>query len=133
MFELTGTLNYIVPCMVTLASAKLVSDQFEALGIVEVLIRRKGFPYLDPRQEETVFGTAGENMIRIEDLECFMATGMTLQGIQNVLKSTQFQGFPIITSASNPNLVGYITRSDLLKGMSTFFSYRKSEKTDGLP
>jgi chloride channel 3/4/5 len=119
--------------MVTLVSAKLVSDQFEALGIVEVLIRRKGFPYLDPRQEETVYGTAGENMIRIEDLECLMASGMTLQSMQSVLESTQFQGFPIITSATNPNLVGYITRSDLLKGLSTHSLCRKGKKTNGIP
>ncbi len=78
MFELTGTLNYIVPCMVTLATAKLVSDQFESSGIVEVLIRRKGFPYLDPRQEEDVLGTVGEQMTRLDELVCLNGDGMTI-------------------------------------------------------
>jgi chloride channel 3/4/5 len=78
MFELTGTLNYIVPCMITLASAKLVSDQFEELGIVEVSIRRKGFPYLDPRQDEYIVGSVGEKMTPFQDLVCLTSDGMSL-------------------------------------------------------
>jgi len=33
MFELTGTLNYIVPCMISLMTAKFVGDAFGKGGI----------------------------------------------------------------------------------------------------
>jgi chloride channel 3/4/5 len=118
MFELTGTLNYIVPCMVTLASAKLVGDQFEEVGIIEILIRRKGFPYLDPRLDEPIIGTVGERMTPIEDLVCFTNDGMEIHQISKLLQETPFQGFPIISSLNNPNIVGYINRSDVVKGIS---------------
>jgi chloride channel 3/4/5 len=120
MFELTGTLNYIVPCMVTLATAKLVSDQFEQVGIVEILIRRKGFPYLDPRLDETILGTAGEKMTAIQDLVCLTNDGMQVFEIDQILRETQFQGYPIISSRQNANIIGYINRSDLVSGISTF-------------
>ncbi|KAH9263743.1 hypothetical protein BASA83_012858 [Batrachochytrium salamandrivorans] len=90
MFELTGTLNYIIPCM----------DQPVSV--------------LDPRAEEVIGRKICEAMTSIDHLVCFTGTGMTLADIDTMLDTYEYQGFPIIHSDVDTSLVGYITRGDLL-------------------
>ncbi|KAH9246036.1 hypothetical protein BASA81_016426 [Batrachochytrium salamandrivorans] len=114
MFELTGTLNYIIPCMVTVMVAKLVGDMFGRGGMAEVMIRINRFPFLDPRAEEVIGRKICEAMTSIDHLVCFTGTGMTLADIDTMLDTYEYQGFPIIHSDVDTSLVGYITRGDLL-------------------
>ena len=39
MFELTGTLEYIIPCMITLMAAKITGDAIVHGGIADHLIK----------------------------------------------------------------------------------------------
>nr|KAJ3422547.1 glycerol ethanol, ferric requiring protein [Polyrhizophydium stewartii] len=110
MFELTGTLNYIIPCMVTVMVAKLVGDLFGRGGMAEVMIRINRFPFLDPREDEIIGLPVSEAMTSIDQLVCFTGKGMTLSDIENMLDSHDFQGFPIITSNEDTSIVGYVTR-----------------------
>lgn len=81
MFELTGTLDYIVPCMVTLMAAKIVGDLFGKGGMAEMQIRMNRYPFLDPRVEEVIGLTASEVMTPAEELVCFLETGMKVADI----------------------------------------------------
>ena len=47
---------------------------------------------------------------------------------EKILKETEFQGYPIITASNNPNLIGYVNRSDLLKGIRNFDLLEKGKK-----
>ncbi|KAL5038637.1 glycerol ethanol, ferric requiring protein [Batrachochytrium dendrobatidis] len=114
MYELTGTLNYIIPCMVTVMVAKLVGDLFGHGGMVEVMIRIKAFPFLDPRVDEIIGTNVSEAMTSIDHLVCFKGKGMMLSDIEALLDSYDYQGFPIIQSDQDTSIVGYITRGDLL-------------------
>ncbi|KAI8901888.1 chloride channel [Globomyces pollinis-pini] len=120
MFELTGTLNYIVPCMVTLIVAKFVGDSIIDEGIIENMIRLNGFPYLNPRQEIMINSNVGDKMTKITDLVCFTGTGMTLHSLETLINQTDFQGYPIITSPEDPSLIGYVNRVDVVHALQKF-------------
>lgn len=60
MFELTGSLNYVVPCMITVITSKYVGDYFMNGSFAELLIREHSFPFLNPH-EEVILGTSVES------------------------------------------------------------------------
>ena len=45
MFELTGSLSYVVPLMVSIMVAKWVADAFAKNSIYDMLISQMGYPY----------------------------------------------------------------------------------------
>ncbi|KAI8812268.1 chloride channel, partial [Cladochytrium replicatum] len=129
MFELTGTLDYIIPCMVTLMVTKLVGDFFGKGGLTDILIRWKQYPYLDPHDEELIGLSAEKVMTPASELVCLTGTGMTVDIIGKYLTKTRclvsiivldrllhemdFKGFPVIQSTEDKILIGYISRTDL--------------------
>ncbi|KAJ3013322.1 glycerol ethanol, ferric requiring protein [Thoreauomyces humboldtii] len=113
MFELTGTLNYIIPCMVTLMTAKIVGDLFEKGGFAEMQIRMNRYPFLDPREDEVIGLTASEVMTPSDELVCFVTLGMTVADIEEALEQALYKGFPVVKSMDNLTLVGYISKEDL--------------------
>ncbi|KAJ3319691.1 glycerol ethanol, ferric requiring protein [Boothiomyces sp. JEL0866] len=117
MFELTGTLNYIIPCMVTLTISKFVGNFFGTEGYIEVIIRQKAYPYLDPNQELTLNFTVSDRMTPLTDLVCLTADGMTLHELEMIMESNDYQGYPIISSKDNSNLIGYIDKIDISRAL----------------
>ncbi|KAJ3153315.1 glycerol ethanol, ferric requiring protein [Geranomyces michiganensis] len=113
MFELTGTLNYIVPCMATLMTAKIVGDLFGKGGFAEMQIRMNRYPFLDPREDEVVGLTASEVMTPSAELVCFVVSGMTVSDIEEALTQARYKGFPVLKSLEDLTLVGYISNDDL--------------------
>ena len=83
MFELTGTINYIVPCMITLMTSKAVTDYFDCKGYTLSMIFRKGYPYLEPREEVLMDYQVQDKMTSFEDLKCLYGTGMLKSEISN--------------------------------------------------
>ncbi|KAL1411308.1 hypothetical protein Q8F55_002259 [Vanrija albida] len=57
VFELTGTLNYVVPVMLAILVAKTTADAIEKRGIYELVIELKKLPYLS-NKEEYLWGSA---------------------------------------------------------------------------
>ncbi|PWY96911.1 hypothetical protein BCV70DRAFT_234218, partial [Testicularia cyperi] len=51
MFELTGTLTYSVPVMLSILVAKTIADALEHKGIYDLVIDFSGLPYLDSKAE----------------------------------------------------------------------------------
>ncbi|SNX85868.1 related to chloride channel protein [Melanopsichium pennsylvanicum] len=51
MFELTGTLTYSVPVMLSILVAKTIADALEHKGIYDLVIDFSGLPYLDSKTE----------------------------------------------------------------------------------
>ena len=58
MFELTGTLTYAIPVMVSVLVARTVADALEPKGIYDLVIEFSGLPYLDPKSEFTWDGVS---------------------------------------------------------------------------
>jgi chloride channel 3/4/5 len=51
MFELTDSLTYVVPIMLSVLVAKTVADAIEAKGIYDLVIELAQLPYLDAKAE----------------------------------------------------------------------------------
>jgi chloride channel 3/4/5 len=51
MFEVTGSLIYIIPIMVSTVTSKLVGDLFGNHGIYDILVAWKRYPYIAPTAE----------------------------------------------------------------------------------
>ncbi|GFZ49454.1 Probable chloride channel protein UM03490-D [Saitozyma sp. JCM 24511] len=51
VIELTNTLNYVVPVMLSVLVAKTVADGLEKKGIYDLVIDLNGLPYLDSKHE----------------------------------------------------------------------------------
>lgn len=116
MFELTGALTYVLPIMIAVMISKWVGDAMSPRGIYESWIHLNGYPYLDSRDDSS--GTipdiqASQRMTRIEDLIVITATGHTVRSLENLLKSHQFRGFPVIDNERDGLLLGYISRTEL--------------------
>ncbi|KAJ3330742.1 glycerol ethanol, ferric requiring protein [Blyttiomyces sp. JEL0837] len=113
MFELTGTLNYIIPCMVTLLVAKVTGDAFGKGGISDVMIRQKKYPYLDATEDEALDRRAFEIMTPMTKLLVLPASGTSVSQIEEILTKKWVEGYPVVASETDNLFVGYVTRSDL--------------------
>jgi chloride channel 3/4/5 len=125
MFELTGTLNYIVPCMICLVFAKMVGNWAGAphRGLADVEIKQRAYPFLDPKRDgQEIFGVerAEQVMTRASELIFFYSRGMRIGDIQGVLSSGK-RGFPVVLSQDDLSIVGFITRTDLKYALGLSF------------
>ncbi|KAJ1547694.1 hypothetical protein HK405_005178, partial [Cladochytrium tenue] len=113
MFELTGTLDYILPCMITLMVAKLVGDAFGQGGASDTLIREMAFPFLDYASDELIGRPAYEIMTPREDLVLLDAATSTLADLDRVLSSSirPVRGYPVLTSSATATFAGYAHRA----------------------
>ncbi|KAJ3126008.1 glycerol ethanol, ferric requiring protein [Nowakowskiella sp. JEL0407] len=127
MFELTGTLNYVIPCMLTLMVAKLVGDLFGKGGVTDILLRWKRYPYLDVHDDELVGLNAEMVMSKVDELVWFSTDGMDLEYIDQVLEKMDFKGYPVVQSKNDMILVGYISRRNVLHAL---VELRKMHKLD---
>jgi len=126
MFELTDTLTYAVPVMLSVLVAKTVADALEPKGIYDLVIELNQLPYLDSKHEYL-----WENL-QINDVSSREAEVIRLDQ-KNTVKSLKVQlisltssgaedtGFPILRSDINDDgfrLVGYIGSNELEHALS---------------
>eukprot|EP00842_Homolaphlyctis_polyrhiza_P005361 jgi/Hompol1/5826/HPOL_002376-RA len=112
MFELTGALSYVLPIMITILVSKWVGDSFGKQGIYERLILLNGYPFLNPNEEYTFSTSAANVMTRLEDIEYIVATGNTIESLEDLLRTTRCKGFPVVLSKGLVT-IGYIGRAEL--------------------
>lgn len=125
MFELTGALVYVLPIMIAVMISKWIGDAISPRGIYESWIHFNGYPFLDNHDDSgsTVPDVpASQVMTRISDLIVITATGHTIQSLRNLLTEHRFRGFPVIDSARDALLLGYISRTELAYALSAAIS-----------
>ncbi|XP_076336973.1 H(+)/Cl(-) exchange transporter 5-like isoform X1 [Tachypleus tridentatus] len=116
MFELTGSVKYIVPLMAAVMASKWVGDAFGRRGIYDAHINLNGYPYMDSKEEYIYTALAADIMTprRNESPLCVITQDtMTVDDVENILKSTDHNGFPVIISQESQYLVGFVLRKDL--------------------
>lgn len=119
-FELTGALTYVLPIMVAVMVSKWVGDAFGRRGIYESWIHFNEYPFLDNSDENTIPDIpASQIMTRIDDLVVLTSTGHTIESLQNILATTSFRGFPVISDPREAILLGYISRAELVYNLRT--------------
>lgn len=125
MFELTGGLQYIVPLMAAVMTAKWVGDSISRGGIYDAHIRLNSYPYLDTKVEY-FHTTLAVDVMSCGDssLQVLTCDSQTVEEIEKLLITTRFNGFPVVTSQQSKYLIGYVLRRDLIIALN---SARESE------
>ncbi|KAI6131653.1 chloride channel [Pisolithus croceorrhizus] len=121
MFELTDTLTYAVPVMLSVLVAKTVADALEPKGIYDLVIELSQLPYLDAKHEYLWADFSINDVTNTEvDTVCLDRpnTVMSLRDqLQSLLNAGQDDsGFPILRASRDREgmrMVGYIGASEL--------------------
>lgn len=111
MFELTGALTYILPTMIVVGVTKAVSELFGKGGIADQMIWFNGFPFLDNKEDHT-FGVP-VLQVMTKTITSLNAYDVEVREIDNLLKDSKMQGFPIVQDKHRMLLLGYIGRTEL--------------------
>lgn len=123
MFELTRTLNYVAPVMLSVLVAKTVADALEPKGIYDLVIELNQLPYLDHKAEyRWGVKTVADVMDRTVDV-INVDKPITVASLNGQLSrvfgmGTLDGGFPIITrqesgGARGWKMMGYISHNEL--------------------
>jgi len=112
MFELTGGLQLIMPFMLAVLVSKWVGDCFTG-GIYDCCIVLRGYPFL--HEPEDVTFTKRVCDIMDTELECLFAQPTSVGDLIKDLQNSEFHGFPLVSSANDRTLLGYIHSDKLLQ------------------
>lgn len=120
MFELTGALNYVIPIMIAVMLSKWCGDTFGKRGIYESWIHLNDYPFLDQKDDTPPPDIpVSQVMTNVNDLTLITAVGHTVESLTNLLKTTSYRGFPVVSDTANPVLLGYISRNELSYALKT--------------
>ncbi|KAF8806391.1 clc channel [Phlegmacium glaucopus] len=125
MFELTDTLTYAVPVMLSVLVAKTVADALEPKGIYDLVIELNQLPYLDAKHRY-MWGNSQISDVTSQDVEVIrLDQRNTVKSLRDLLfqysASSVDDGFPILRRDRNDEgmrMVGYIGVNELEHGLS---------------
>lgn len=121
MFELTGSLNYVMPYMIAILTAKWVADSIQPQGIYDLIILLNDHPYLDARENHS-FGCSvllhllpddalsASNIIDVTLSPYITASELRSKVSHTLAEGYEDGGYPIV---KNDVLVGYVALSEL--------------------
>lgn len=112
MFELTGAVRYIIPTMVAITVTKIVNDKWGKGGIADQMITFNGLPYIDPKEEFSFDATVTAAMCCSTAVFTADST-QTIGQVRDVIAKTNYKGYPVVKSVTEPEILGYVTRSSL--------------------
>ncbi|MCJ1312222.1 glycerol ethanol, ferric requiring protein [Agyrium rufum] len=113
MFELTGALAYILPTMIVVGTTKAITTLFPKGGIADRMIWFNGFPFLDSKEEHTFHVSVSHVMTPSPRITLLPSTGMTLGALEEMLRNSKYQGFPVVEDLTKKVLLGYVGRTEL--------------------
>ncbi|OAX84400.1 hypothetical protein ACJ72_01232 [Emergomyces africanus] len=120
MFELTGALTYVIPIMIAVMLSKWCGDTFGKRGIYESWIHLNEYPFIEQKDDVVLPDVpVSQVMTSIHDLSVITAVGHTIDTLSNLLDTTTYRGFPVVSDTSNPILLGYISRNELSFALKT--------------
>ncbi|KAI9353711.1 putative voltage gated chloride channel [Obelidium mucronatum] len=121
MFELTGTLNYIVPCMIVLMVAKLVGDAFGKGGMSDAQIKVFNYPHLEITEDlslDFIGRPIQDAMTPYNQLVVLKKTLLSIdEAEQIILENTGFRGYPVVRSLRGREFMGFINLLDIIQAV----------------
>ncbi|KAJ7287466.1 chloride channel [Mycena rebaudengoi] len=127
MFELTDSLTYTVPLMLSILVAKTVADALEPKGIYDLVIELSQLPYLDSKHEY-LWGNLQVNDVTVRDVEVIKldrrnTVKSLIDQLQALLASGNDDGgFPILRKDGDDHdslrMVGFIGANELEHALS---------------
>ncbi|KAF8910368.1 chloride channel [Mucidula mucida] len=135
MFELTDTLTYAVPVMLSVLVAKTVADALEPKGIYDLVIDLSQLPYLDSKVEYT-WGNLTISDVTVRDVEAIRVDqSNTVESLRDQLQDLVSMGnddggFPILRTYGEDDglrMIGYIGANELEHALSVVADNADSE------
>ncbi|KAI0829819.1 chloride channel [Trametes gibbosa] len=124
MFELTDTLTYAVPVMLSILVAKTIADSLEPKGIYDLVIQLSQLPYLDAKHEY-LWGNLLINDVTDRDVDVIRVDREnTVKSLRDQLQylvesGNSDSGFPILRpDDEGTRMVGYIGANELEHALS---------------
>ncbi|KAJ7045582.1 chloride channel [Mycena alexandri] len=127
MFELTDSMTYTVPLMLSILVAKTLADALEPKGIYDLVIELSQLPYLDSKHEY-LWGSLQVNDVTVRDVEVIRlketnTVRSLIEQLQTLLATgNDDSGFPILRRDGDDNdnlrMVGYIGANELEHALS---------------
>ncbi|KAI0745872.1 chloride channel [Earliella scabrosa] len=124
MFELTDTLTYAVPVMLSVLVAKTIADALEPKGIYDLVIQLSQLPYLDAKHDY-IWGALQINDVTDRDVEVIRVDDQnTVKSLRDKLQllvdsGNSDSGLPILRQDSEGlRMVGYIGANELEHALS---------------
>ena len=72
-----------------------------------------GFPFLDTKEEHTFHVPVSQVMTPASQIALLPTTGLSLRSLEHLLRTSTYQGFPIVEDRQTKILIGYIGRTEL--------------------
>ncbi|OSD06985.1 hypothetical protein PYCCODRAFT_1431167 [Trametes coccinea BRFM310] len=124
MFELTDTLTYAVPVMLSVLVAKTIADALEPKGIYDLVIDLSQLPYLDAKHDY-VWGSHAISDVADRDVDVIRVDREnTVKSLRDQLQElvdsgNSDSGFPILRpDGDGMRMVGYIGANELEHALS---------------
>ena len=120
ILELTGSTGHLLPIMVSILCAKMVTNYFATPSVYTSVIHMNRYPFLDVHMDvRTEDGLSGRHEFYARDimrcdLKVVESTGFTLKELRGLVESFPFAGFPVVDSTSGRKRVGYLSRTELM-------------------
>ncbi|XP_067879663.1 chloride channel protein ClC-Kb-like isoform X4 [Heterodontus francisci] len=114
VFELTGQMSHILPVLIAVLVANVISQRSQPSFFDGIVIVKK-LPYLP----KLTVGKSGAHDIYAEDFMVtdlkYLAKDLKYKDIRNLLKNTDLKQFPLVDSTESKVLLGSIKRKNLAK------------------
>mmetsp|Transcript_3321 Transcript_3321/g.15704 ORF Transcript_3321/g.15704 Transcript_3321/m.15704 type:complete len:287 (-) Transcript_3321:1591-2451(-) len=122
MIELTGGLSHLLPVVVAVLSANMVTNPLGSPSIYDSIVHVNRYPYLDVNidldiQKASEFELRAKDIMRT-NLHVIKASGSRLVELEEILESLKFNGFPVVNNLVDKTLVGYLSRTELIRAVS---------------
>ncbi|CAC9436470.1 putative CLC-type chloride channel [Leishmania infantum JPCM5] len=116
MFELTGSLEYMVPVIVGILCAKAAGEAVGVKGTYEIGIEENKLPYLDPKKEFYLDFVA-QNVYGNKQFTVLTAYGLQVRDINELVTKMNVTGFPVVESPSDMTLLGYAPAKKIVRAL----------------
>lgn len=121
MFELTNSLDYVMPFMIAILCAKWVSEAIQPLGIYDLIIQINNHPYLDLKtvhifKDKTLLDLLpSERAVHNTTIDVTHSPVVRASQLQSMVHWTRREAYEDggFTIVRDRNLIGYIALADL--------------------
>lgn len=116
MFELTGSLTYMMPVIIGILCAKVTGEAVGVESSYEIGIKENHLPYLDPKREFHLDFMAMD-VYATKQFTALTAYGLKVRDINRLLVKMRVTGFPVIESADDTTLLGYAPTKKIIRAI----------------
>ncbi|KAL7702895.1 CLC-type chloride channel [Lotmaria passim] len=129
MFELTGSLEYMVPVIIGILCAKGAGEAVGVEGSYEIGIEENKLPYLDPKKEFYLDFTA-EDVYASKKFTVLTAYGLQVRDVNDLVTKMNVTGFPVVESAEDTTLLGYAPTKKIVRAIQVAAARNSNVNSD---